>query len=276
MTPREIERRYFELKGRQVSGLLSEAEFIAAVRDLLAHDRSGRAWTIDPQTGGWLVHDGERWQPVPAGPPVEPESERAPTAPPAPWRLKRLPIVLGTLLVLLVAVNLVGQFGRTGLSVGQPSRASGAAPAPAAPGDQSAVSSQPAMVPPAAAQGAFPSAGEVEAATAQVQRLLAAYTSAPSLEAARAATRPFFVDDIEQRPGYYTQLFEVPQSRRLRPAGGFQIVQKTGVGPGLVAVVAEATYTGSTGTESKLGWAFTVQRVGDGWRIASVQLNTAI
>lgn len=277
MTPSEVERRYFELKGRQASGLLSEAEFIAAVRDLLAHDRTGRAWTIDPRTGGWLVHDGERWQPAPEGPPPEPVGGTVRSGlPAAPRRLQRLPVVLATLLVLLVAVNLIGPLGRTGLGFGQTTRVPvGAAAAPTA--VPPSTTSQPPAAPPAATPaGAFPSAAEVEAAAELVQRLMAVYTSAPSLEAARDATRPFFVDGIEQRPAYYAQLFDVPLSRRLRPADGFRIVQKTGAGPGLVAVVAEATYTGSTATESKLGWAFIVQRVGDGWRIASVQLNTAI
>jgi hypothetical protein len=281
MTPGEIERRYYELKGRQASGQLAASQFAAAVRDLLAHDRAGRAWAIDPETAGWLVHDGQRWVPDPGGPDLDPGRDG--TRRNRPGRpIGRIAVVLATLLVLLLAVDLSGEnlsgwmWGR--LPGGAAGRGAAAQPTPppwtgAAGGGTSATAVPPAAPAP---DGAFPSPEDVELAGEQVNRLLSVYVGAATPEEARTATRPFFAEGTDQHPAFVSQFFDVPASRQLRPAGGFRVVQKAGAGPGQAAVVAEATYVGASATESKLGWAFVLNRSTDGWRVASVQLNTAI
>ncbi len=90
----EVEQRFFELKGRLVAGLITQAAFEAAVRELALRDAAGRLWTIGAQTGKWYYLTGDAWveaQPPPgaatllsrpvAAPPLPP----APPGAPAPW-----------------------------------------------------------------------------------------------------------------------------------------------------------------------------------------------
>ncbi len=57
----EVERRFYELKGRLAAGLLTPAAFEAAARELTLRDAGGRLWTIGAQTGKWYYASGGAW-----------------------------------------------------------------------------------------------------------------------------------------------------------------------------------------------------------------------
>lgn len=58
---RKAEDEYFRLKGRLSAGHLTQAQFDAAMKGLMIQDGQGRYWTIDANTGRWLVHNGQTW-----------------------------------------------------------------------------------------------------------------------------------------------------------------------------------------------------------------------
>ncbi len=58
---RKAEDDYFRLKGQLSAGRISQAQFEAAMKNLMVQDAHGRYWTVDTNTGRWLVHDGRNW-----------------------------------------------------------------------------------------------------------------------------------------------------------------------------------------------------------------------
>ncbi|MBI3538472.1 MAG: hypothetical protein HY070_13060, partial [Chloroflexi bacterium] len=69
MTAAEMERRFFELKGKLQVDALTEAEFRGEMQKLQFRDASGKWWMIGAQSGQWYGFDGTRW--VPGTPPPE-------------------------------------------------------------------------------------------------------------------------------------------------------------------------------------------------------------
>ena len=76
MTFQEAQQRYAQLAGQWRAGQLDPQAFAGAVAELRVQDASGRWWTLEATTGGWLVWDGSSW--VAGRPPV------ASPAPPRP------------------------------------------------------------------------------------------------------------------------------------------------------------------------------------------------
>ncbi len=70
MNVEEMERHFFELKGKLDVGAITEAEFKAEIEKLKFQDKQGRWWMIGAQSGKWYTFDGVRW--IPGKPPVEP------------------------------------------------------------------------------------------------------------------------------------------------------------------------------------------------------------
>src|SRR5512142_2124362 len=70
MNVAEMERRFFELKGKYDVGAVGEAEFKTEIEKLRFQDSQNRWWMIGAQSGRWYVFDGERW--IPGKPPEEP------------------------------------------------------------------------------------------------------------------------------------------------------------------------------------------------------------
>ncbi|HEX9074385.1 MAG TPA: tetratricopeptide repeat protein [Anaerolineae bacterium] len=73
----EMERRFYELKGKLDVGALDEEAFKTEIEKLRFQDAQNRWWMIGAQSGKWYMYDGTRW--VPGQPPDEP-----PEPPPAP------------------------------------------------------------------------------------------------------------------------------------------------------------------------------------------------
>lgn len=78
MTVEEMERRFFELKGKLDVGTIDDIQFKSEIEKLKFQDKDGHWWMIGAQSGKWYTFDGARW--LPGKPPVEP----APSPPPAP------------------------------------------------------------------------------------------------------------------------------------------------------------------------------------------------
>jgi hypothetical protein len=74
VTFEELERSYYELKGRRAAELISDEEFLAEVEKLSLQDSQGRWWTIGAKTGKWYVSQEEGW--------VEAEPPRVEAEPP--------------------------------------------------------------------------------------------------------------------------------------------------------------------------------------------------
>jgi hypothetical protein len=105
-----VESKYFELKGRLDTGALTPEEFRAELAELRVQDGEGRYWTVDSQSGGWLLYDGTKW--VPSQPPggVSPPTRPAPAAS-APSRGGRAPVLLIGALGLAVVLCLLALGG---------------------------------------------------------------------------------------------------------------------------------------------------------------------
>lgn len=84
MSVAELEKKFFELKGKLEVGVITEDEFKAQVGKLRFQDAQSCWWMIGAQSGKWYSFDGLRW--VPGTPPRdEPApSIEAITAPPSP------------------------------------------------------------------------------------------------------------------------------------------------------------------------------------------------
>ena len=63
MNVADMERRFFELKGRLDLGSITEAAFKAEIEKLRFEDSQGRWWMIGAQSGKWYLFDGVRWLP---------------------------------------------------------------------------------------------------------------------------------------------------------------------------------------------------------------------
>lgn len=57
----QLRQRYEFLLQQWRSGTLDQPGFLQAVNQLRGEDSQGRWWQINPQTGGWLLWDGNRW-----------------------------------------------------------------------------------------------------------------------------------------------------------------------------------------------------------------------
>lgn len=69
MGVQEMERRFFELKGKFDVGAITEDEFKAEIAKLRFQDKQERWWMIGAQSGKWYVNEGARW--IPGAPPRE-------------------------------------------------------------------------------------------------------------------------------------------------------------------------------------------------------------
>jgi tetratricopeptide (TPR) repeat protein len=74
----EMERRFYELKGKLEVGAISEEDFKTEVEKLRFQDAQDRWWMIGAQSGKWYMYNGTRW--IPGVPP----SESPVSAPPPP------------------------------------------------------------------------------------------------------------------------------------------------------------------------------------------------
>lgn len=141
MIVEDLEKQFYELKGKLDVGVITEEEFKTAVSKLRFQDESGHWWMIGAQSGKWYSFDGVRWIPgtppreIPAptpepkietpAPKIEPTPPPVITPPPqpehvAPKRIERRPpmpslktpslpvsgpvLILGAAIVALVTV----------------------------------------------------------------------------------------------------------------------------------------------------------------------------
>ena len=116
---RRAEEEYLRQRGRLAAGRITRDQFAAALKNLMIQDAQGRYWMLHPDSGRWLMYDGQNWvETSPASSPRPlPYEERglgqrpAPTSLPeraAPARSARLSLPLVIAIVLLcVAVVLV-------------------------------------------------------------------------------------------------------------------------------------------------------------------------
>jgi tetratricopeptide (TPR) repeat protein len=79
MSVAELEKKFFELKGKLDVGVITEDEFKAQVGQLRFQDAQSRWWMIGAQSGKWYSFDGMRW--IPGTPPSD---EPAPSIEPPP------------------------------------------------------------------------------------------------------------------------------------------------------------------------------------------------
>ncbi len=75
MTVAEMERHFFELKGKLQVGAITETEFRAEMQKFQFSDSSGKWWMLGAQSGQWYGFEGTRW--LPGTPPLEFASEPA-------------------------------------------------------------------------------------------------------------------------------------------------------------------------------------------------------
>ncbi len=82
MSVAEMERRFYELKGKLDVGAIREDEFKAEIEKLRFQDAQNRWWMIGAQSGKWYMYDGTRW--IPGQPPEQPPLPPPPAASAAP------------------------------------------------------------------------------------------------------------------------------------------------------------------------------------------------
>ena len=83
MIVEDMERHFFELKGRLDVGVVTEEQFKAEVQKLRFQDKQGRWWMLGAQSGKWYAYDGARW--IPGQPPTDvPSPTASVTAPVTP------------------------------------------------------------------------------------------------------------------------------------------------------------------------------------------------
>ncbi len=82
MIVEEMERRFFELKGKLDVDKITDVEFKTEVQKLRFQDKQGRWWMIGAQSGKWYAYDGMRW--VPGQPPADEPAPVVPAAAPMP------------------------------------------------------------------------------------------------------------------------------------------------------------------------------------------------
>ncbi len=88
MAVAEMERRFYELKGKLDLGAMSEEDFKTEVEKLRFQDAQNRWWMIGAQSGKWYMYSGSRW--IPGVPP----SESPVSSPPPPETADRVPSAL--------------------------------------------------------------------------------------------------------------------------------------------------------------------------------------
>jgi hypothetical protein len=101
-----VDRQFFTLKGKHASGLFSDEEYEAALKNLIIQDDEGRLWMIGAETGQWYYHDGQNW--VAREPP-------GPAAPPLPRR--RSPLVLAAGIAAIAILLCLGSIPIVWLAV---------------------------------------------------------------------------------------------------------------------------------------------------------------
>jgi hypothetical protein len=260
----ELERRYYELRGRLAAGQLDERQFEAAQRDLVGADGSGRLWTIDP-SGHWLRHDGEHW--VPDGPPAPVAASDRPGF--RARKLPALPMVAAALATLAV--------GFLVFDVAPLLRPAPPLQATIAPGVQP-------IVTPAAA---LPEAGltlmggeplteaDLEAAAQLVDRFLASVEASSDWPARQALLMEALVPEAAAAPSYYQQFLDLPRQKRLEPRS-HRLLAMSLVSGSIASIIAEARYQSGAADATTLGWAFAVVRRAGRLELLSVQLNVAV
>jgi tetratricopeptide (TPR) repeat protein len=67
MIVEELERKFFELKGKLDVGVVTEEQFKSEVEKLRFQDNQNRWWMLGAQSGKWYSYDGTRW--IPGQPP---------------------------------------------------------------------------------------------------------------------------------------------------------------------------------------------------------------
>src|SRR5512135_3533575 len=82
MTVEEMERHFFEIKGKLDVGAITEVDFKAEIEKLKFQDKQGHWWMIGAQSGKWYTFDGARW--LPGKPPIETAEPPPPPPPPPP------------------------------------------------------------------------------------------------------------------------------------------------------------------------------------------------
>jgi len=83
MNFKELENQFWQLKGKQSAGAVSEEEFKSAVANLRLQDEHQQWWTINPVDGTWLTYQNNQWQK--GSPPTE-----QPDLPPPPPGVEEL------------------------------------------------------------------------------------------------------------------------------------------------------------------------------------------
>lgn len=106
---------YSRLRAQLTEGRISQQQFYAEVQKLVVQDPQGRWWTIQPDTGQWIVHNGRGWL---ASPPTvlraRAPAAKAPAARPGGSNRACLTaaliagaILVGILLVAVVAADVL-------------------------------------------------------------------------------------------------------------------------------------------------------------------------
>lgn len=81
---------YFKLRGQLATARITQAQFDAALKDLMVQDAQGRWWMLGAESGKWFVHDGAAWvEANPQGVAVKSTAESLPSPPPTPSKLVR-------------------------------------------------------------------------------------------------------------------------------------------------------------------------------------------
>jgi hypothetical protein len=122
---KEAESKYFELKGRLDSGVLSASEFNSEVARLRVQDERGQYWTIDAASGGWLQYDGTEWVSARA-PGGFPPATRPPSRTARPRQGRRSPVLLIGALAVAALLCLVA-LGGAGIILTRPGGDTGGA-----------------------------------------------------------------------------------------------------------------------------------------------------
>jgi len=93
MIVEDMERHFFELKGKLDVGVITEEQFKAQVQQLRFQDKQGRWWMLGAQSGKWYAYDGTRW--IPGQPPIDvPSLQDASRSPAAAVPAPATPLVI--------------------------------------------------------------------------------------------------------------------------------------------------------------------------------------
>ena len=58
---KKAEEDYFILRGQLAIGRITREQFVSAVNQLRVQDAQARYWTLNADSGRWLVYDGRQW-----------------------------------------------------------------------------------------------------------------------------------------------------------------------------------------------------------------------